>query len=85
MASNTPGIIHIEVAQKPLVDKYNPIVAELVSAGFAVEQSIDAVKNYETLDAAMEYLISSGEEAGLFHSSGYETQPTDERTLVEQW
>ena len=85
VASNTPGIIQIEVAQKPLVDKYNPTVAELVSAGFVVEQSIDAVKRYETLDAAMEYLMSSDEEAGLFHSSGYETQPTDECAPVEQW
>ena len=42
------------------------MVQQLCSAGFTEEQSIDAVERYETLDRAMDYLMSAelGEEEG---------------------
>jgi hypothetical protein len=45
------------------------VVQDLCSAGFSEEQSIDAVERCETLDRAMDYLMSIGfgdnEEEGM--------------------
>jgi hypothetical protein len=46
----------IEKATKEAVDEDHAVVVELVSAGFTVEQSIDAVDRYGTLEAALSYL-----------------------------
>jgi hypothetical protein len=35
------------------------VVQQLTSAGFSEEQSMDAVERYETLDRAMDYLMSA--------------------------
>lgn len=51
----------IEKAAKEAIDENNAIVADLVSAGYTLEQSIDAVDRYGTLEAALDHL---GEEDG---------------------
>lgn len=44
------------------MDENNSTVIDLVSAGYTVEQSIDAVDKYGTLEAALSYLEMSAEE-----------------------
>ena len=60
------GIRQIEAQPQLPIDRNHPVVQQLFSAGFSEEQSIDAVKRYETLDRAMDYLtlaeIGEGEE-----------------------
>ena len=46
----------IEKAAKEAIDENNAIVADLVSAGYTLERSMDAVDRYGTLDAALEHL-----------------------------
>ena len=60
-ASSGPRIIMIEKTAEETVDENNPIVLDLVSAGYTVEQSIDAVEKYRTLEAALNYLETGGE------------------------
>ena len=64
------GIRRIEVQPQLPIDRNHPVVQQLHSAGFTEGQSIDAVERYETLDRAMEYLMSVGfgdeEEEGMF-------------------
>lgn len=55
-ASSAPRIIVIEKAPEEIVDENNPIVLKLKSAGYTLEQSIDAVDKYGELKAALEYL-----------------------------
>ncbi len=48
------------------------MVQQLCSGGFTEEQSIDAVEKFETLDRAMDYLMSAGlgeEEEGMFQTA----------------
>lgn len=52
-ASSAPKIIVIKKAAKEAIDETNAIVVDLVSAGYTVEQSIDAVDRYGTLEAAL--------------------------------
>lgn len=54
--SSSISIVTIESAMQEPVDEHHGVVQDLVSAGYDVEQSIDAVEKRETLEAAMEYL-----------------------------
>lgn len=49
-------IVTVESEMQEPVDDNHSAVQALVSAGYNVELSIDAVEKYETVDAAMEYL-----------------------------
>ena len=40
------------------------MVQQLYSAGFSEEECIDAVEKFETVEAAMDYLMSQGDEEG---------------------
>ena len=45
------------------MDENHPIVQQLVAADFTVEESVDAVKKFQTVDAAFQYLNQiSGDE-----------------------
>lgn len=73
------GIIEIEEAFREAVDEDHSVVKDLVLAGYSLEQSIDAVENYGTLDAALEYLGTiylDEEETDLF--SNYQPQLSHE-------
>jgi hypothetical protein len=61
-AASDPRIVVVEKASRELVDENNAIVKDLVSAGYTVEQSIEAVDTYETLEAALDYLEMGEEE-----------------------
>ena len=58
-AAGHSGIRQIEAQPQLPVDRNHPIVQQLSSTGFSEEQSIDAVERYETLDRAMDYLMSA--------------------------
>ena len=63
------GIRQIETQPQLLINRNHEVVQQLCSAGFTEEQSIDAVERYETLDEALNYLMSVGlgvEEEGMF-------------------
>ena len=65
------GIRQIEEQPQLPIDRNHPVVQQLCSAGFTEGQSIDAVERYETLDRAMDYLMSAGvgsEEEGMFQT-----------------
>ena len=61
--------IEIHVTQKQPVDEYHPTVQQLLEAGYDVEQSIEAVEHHESLEGAMDYLLSLEEEGEIFHRS----------------
>ena len=51
------------------VDRNHPVVQQLCSAGFSEEQSLEAVEKFETLERAMDYLMSQDEdEEGVFQT-----------------
>ena len=59
LSKPTPSMLQITTikrAIKKTIDENNPIVLELVSAGYTVEKSIKAVDRCETLDEALNYL-----------------------------
>ena len=49
-------VVTIESEMEEPVDENHPVVKDLVSANYTLEQSIDAVERYETLEAAIDYL-----------------------------
>ena len=66
------GIRQIEAQPQLLIDRNHPVVQQLCSAGFTEEQSIDAVERYETLDKALNCLMSAGleeEDEGVFQTA----------------
>ena len=60
------------------------MVQQLRSAGFTEEQGIDAVERYETLDRAMDYLMSAelGEEEG---EGMFQTAPPGRQDSSSLW
>ena len=50
------GIIKREASIQELVDEHHPVVKDLISAGYTVQQSIEAVEKCETLDASLNYI-----------------------------
>ena len=71
---STPGLHHsprveIHVTQKQPVDEYHPTVQQLLEAGYDVEQSIEAVEHQDSLEGAMDYLLSLEGEGEIFHRS----------------
>ena len=65
------GIRQIEAQPQLPIDRKNPTVQQLCSAGFSEEQSMEAVERYDTLEAAMEYLMSQDDDdnvGGVFQS-----------------
>ena len=65
-------IVTVQSEMQGPVDDNHRAVQALVSAGYNVEQSIDAVEKYETIDAAMGYLdqqvLDDGNEMDLIPS-----------------
>lgn len=49
-------IITVQSEMQEPVDEDHAVVKELVSAGYTVDQSINAVEKFDTLESAMEYL-----------------------------
>lgn len=79
-------IVTIETEMQEQVDENHPIVKELISAGYTVERSLDAVDKYETLDAAMNYLdqqdLDEDEEKDLIpFRPGYNQQASNDDLL----
>ena len=58
-AAGHSGIRQIEAQPQLPIDRNHPVVQQLISAEFSEEKSIDAVERYETLDRAMDYLMSA--------------------------
>lgn len=76
-------IVTVESEMQEQVDEHHPVVQDLVSAGYTIEQSIDAVEKYETLDPAMEYLeqqvLEADDERDLIPSRpGYSQQASND-------
>ena len=61
--------VEIHVTQKQPVEEYHPLVQQLLEAGYDVEQSIEAVEHHESIEGAMDYLLSLGGEGEIFHKS----------------
>ena len=61
--------VEIHVTQKEPVDEYHPIVQQLLETGYDVEQSIEAVEHHESIEGAMDYLLSLEVEGEIFHKS----------------
>ena len=57
-------IREVEAQPQLPVDRNHPVVQQLYSAGYSEEECIDAVEKFETVEAAMEYLMSQGDEEG---------------------
>ena len=72
----------IPTASQERVDRYHPIVKELVSAGYSVDRSIVAVRNCKTCEAALEYLDneqmidSESSRQGIFPTVATSSQET---------
>lgn len=77
------GIMKIKRAVRDTIDENHPIVLNLVSAGYTVEQSINAVENCGTLEGALDYLgtIDMDEEEGELFPSNYKPQLSNEDSL----
>ena len=58
------GICQIEAQPQLPIDIRHPAVQQLCSAGFSEEQSLEAVERFETLEGAMDYLMSQDEDRG---------------------
>ena len=68
--SSTPMMdCSLRIVYKQLVDEFHPIVQELGEAGYSVEESIDAVEQYEGLEGAMDYLLNLEEEGEIIQTS----------------
>ncbi len=85
--SSSFDIVTVESEMPEQVDEHHSVVQDLVSAGYTVEQSIDAVEKYETLDAAMEYLdqqvLDEDVERDLIPSrSGYTQQTSNDDDML---
>ena len=75
--------IKIHITKKQCVDAFHPTVQELVEAGYDVEQSIHAVEYDDRLEGAMDYLLQSAREGGIFQAStSYEEYRAREMELL---
>lgn len=74
------GFRLIKVQPQLPVDSKHPVVEQLCSAGFSEEQSVEAVEKYETLERAMDFLMSLGDDDGdgMFQSG---TQTVQDSTV----
>lgn len=85
--SSSFDIVTVESEMQEQVDENHPIVRDLVSAGYTVEQSIDGVEKYETLDATMEYLeqqvLDGDNEADLIPSGRSYNQQSSNDALED--
>lgn len=76
--SSAPKIVVVDMAAKETIDENNATVVDLVSAGYTVEQSIDAVDRYGTLEAALNHLemdeVDEEAEAGVIPVPYYDQQ-----------
>lgn len=85
--SSSFDIVTVESEMQEQVDENHPIVQDLVSAGYTVEQSIDGVEKYETLDATMEYLeqqvLDEDNEADLIPSGRSYNQQSSNDALED--
>lgn len=61
-ATSLPEITVIDKTAKETVDENNAMVVDLVSAGYSIDESIDAVDKYGTLEAALTHLEMDEEE-----------------------
>ena len=59
----------IHITKKQRVDEFHPTVQELVEAGYSMQQSIHAVEHDDRLEGAMDYLLQSEKEGGIFQVS----------------
>lgn len=77
----------IRIVYKQLVDEFHPIVQELGKAGYSLEQSIEAVKQNDELEGAMDYLLNleggdviqtSTSDEGHQHQQGRAVKPVEQ-------
>ena len=64
------SIRQVETQPQLPIDRNHPVVQQLCSAGYSEEQSLEAVERFETLEGAMVYLMTQGDddEGGVFQS-----------------
>lgn len=55
-AADAKPLPSIPIASQERVDRYHPVVKELISAGYSVDRSIEAVRKCKTCEAALDYL-----------------------------
>ena len=61
------SIQQIEIEEQQPIDGHHPVVKQLVSAGFSLEESLVAVERFETLERAMNFLmLQDNEEGSMF-------------------
>ncbi len=85
----TFSITTIESNIQEEVDENHPIVQQLIAADFTKEQSIDAVKKFQTVDAAFDYLNQTGgddfeDQNELEHSGLSNSKLGDDHLLKEK-
>ena len=61
--------VEIRIVYKQPVDEFHPTVQQLIELGYDVQQSFEAVEHHESLEGAMDYLLSLEEEGEIFHRS----------------
>lgn len=90
-ASTSFDIITVQSEMQEPVDEDHAVVKELVSAGYPVDQSIDAVEKFDTLESAMEYLdqqvLDEDDERDLIPSGpSYKRQASnDDQVFLEDF
>lgn len=80
-ASPMPALgMKIKRTVRDTIDENHSVVKNLVSAGYTVEQSINAVENCGTLEGALDYLgtVDMDEEEGELFPSAYKPQLSNE-------
>ena len=58
------GIRQVETQPQLPIDRNHPVVQQLCSASYSEEQSLEAVERFETLEGAMDYLMTQGDDEG---------------------
>lgn len=54
----------VEVVYKPVVNESHPVVQQLIEEEYDLDQSIEAVQLFETLDEAIDYLATKDSDGG---------------------
>ena len=75
----------IHIIKKQCVDEFHPTVQKLIVVGYSVKRSIEAVERHEGLEEAMDYLLQSTTEEGIFQvsASNEEYWPQEMELLVD--
>ena len=85
----TPYIVTVEKPIQEPIDEHNSSVQDLVSAGYTLKKSMEAVAQYSDVQAALEHLVmETGSEEGeppLIPEGQFSRQNSEAETFIVEW